>query len=211
MISAILYNKTFLVLSNFGVLVFLLMLMLDHYRGGYNMQSWSTLFHFFCVMWLIFRGLFWLCTMVSDTEWSAMQFHSLYWLPNAFEFAAFSLLPMFFAQLVYANEWKKYWKIIKPIYIVFMCSIFALQILWAIMAGLNTRCLQGGVSGMHPVATNHNIYHAESSVSSTGDTAQIVSSAYHSTSEYVNLRGTGKSMSFSPKSFLISKSPLYKV
>lgn len=204
MITAILYNKTFLVLSNFGVLVFLLMLMLDHYRGGYNMQSWSTLFHFFCVMWLIFRGLFWLCTMVSDTEWSAMQFHSLYWLPNAFEFAAFSLLPMFFAQLVYANEWKKYWKIIKPIYIVFMCSIFALQILWAIMAGLNTRCLQGGVSGMHPVATNHNIYQAESSVSSTGYTTRIVSSAYHSTSEYVNLRGTRKSMSFSPKSFLES-------
>ena len=48
MSETILYNKTILVLSNFGVLVFLLMLMLDHYRGGYNMQSWSTLFHFFC-------------------------------------------------------------------------------------------------------------------------------------------------------------------
>lgn len=191
MSETILYNKTILVLSNFGVLVFLLMLMLDHYRGGYNMQSWSTLFHFFCVMWLVFRGLFWLCTMVSDAEWSAMQFHSLYWLPNAFEFAAFSLLPMFFAQLIYANEWKKYWKVIKPIYIVFICTIFALQILWAIMAGLNTKCLQGGMSGMHPVATNHNLYRAES----LSDGVQIVDSAYHPTSKHVNIRGAQGSAS----------------
>ena len=105
-------------------LVFLLMLMLDHYSANYNMQSWSTLFHCFCVVWLIFRGLFWLCTIVSDEAWSAMQFHTLYWLPNAFEFAAFSLLPMFFAQLLYTQIWKKYSKVINPIYIFFICTIF---------------------------------------------------------------------------------------
>jgi hypothetical protein len=156
----ILINKVILLTSNFVLLTYLVMLMMNHYRANYNMRSWSTLFHILCVAWLSIRGLFWLWTVVSVTEWSAIAFHSLYWMPNAFEFAAFSLLPMFFAQLIYAAEWKKYWKVVKPIYIIFICTICVLQILWAIMAGLNTKCVGTDITGMHPVATNHDVIQA---------------------------------------------------
>ncbi len=160
--TEILFHKLTIVATNFGILSFLVVLMMDHYRANYNMQSWSTLFHILCVVWLSIRGLFWLCTLVSDIEWTTWAFHTLYWMPDAFEFGAFSLLPMFFAQIIYANEWKSYWSIIKPIYITSMCTICSLQIAWAVMAAFNTECFKGGISGMHPVATNHDVLIDES-------------------------------------------------
>ena len=107
---------------------------------------------------------------MSDIEWTTWAFHTLYWMPDAFEFGAFSLLPMFFAQIIYANEWKSYWSVIKPIYITFMCTICSLQIVWAVMAALNTECFQGGISGMHPVATNHDVLIDESTPTYTPKT-----------------------------------------
>ena len=94
--TEILLHKLTIVATNLSILSFLIVLMVDHYRANYNMQSWSTLFHVLCVVWLSIRGLFWLCALVSDMQWTTWAFHTLYWMPDAFEFGAFSLLPMFF-------------------------------------------------------------------------------------------------------------------
>lgn len=118
------------------------------------MKSWSTIFHGLCIIWLVIRGAFWLCTVFSNESWSTMTFHLLYWLPNSFEFGAFASLPIFYAQLVSDSEkWKRYWQYIKPLYVTLICTICLLQLIWAFFSGLNANCT-GLERGVKAVATN---------------------------------------------------------
>ena len=143
--------------TNLSILSFLIVLMMDHYRANYNMQMEHVVSYLVCGM-VEHSGSVLVVYPRVRCEWTSWAFHTLYWMPDAFEIGAFSLLPMFFAQIIYANEWKSYWSFIKPIYITFMCTICSLQLVWAIMAAFNTDCFKGGISGMHPVAINHDVF-----------------------------------------------------
>ncbi len=152
---------------------------MGHYRANFNMQSWSTVFHLLCVTWLSIRGVFWLYTLVSTQEWNNMTFHILYWLPNAFEFAAFAIIPMFFAQILYAETWRRYWSYIKPTYVLMIFTICILQIGWGIIAGLSTHC-KGTLAGMDPVAINS----APQGVASASGDIEGHQQYHHTSSEY---------------------------
>ena len=93
--------KMILVLTNFSLLSFLIMLMVDHYNSHYNVESWSSAFHVLTLLWLSIRGAFWLCTAISTTPWNSMSFYALYWMANPIEFGSFMLLPLFFSQVLY--------------------------------------------------------------------------------------------------------------
>jgi hypothetical protein len=43
---------------------------------------------------------------------------------------------LFFTQILYPEEWKKYWISIRPAYYFFIISLVAFQILWAFLAAL---------------------------------------------------------------------------
>jgi len=130
--------KLLLVLTNFTILSFLGVLMADHFNASHNLSSWSTSFHLLTFAWLSIRGSFWLITMTSTQQWSAFSFYFLYWMPNPLEFASFMLLPLFFAQILYPVEWKKYWGYVQPVYIAVIAALIIFQALWAFLAALDS-------------------------------------------------------------------------
>lgn len=54
------------------------------------------------------------------------------------------LLPLFFTQILYPEEWKKYWVIVRPIYYIFLISLVVFQMVWALLAALDDDADVGG-------------------------------------------------------------------
>ena len=132
--------KLLLAFTNFSVLSYLIVLMLDHYNSHYDMKSWASIFHFFCSAWLLIRGAFWLSAITSVIRWTALNFYLLYWMPTPFEFGGFLLLPLYFAQILYTQEWNTYWKYIQPIYFLVVGGLILFQVVWACKTALYKVC-----------------------------------------------------------------------
>jgi len=144
--------KTLLVCTNFAILSFLTVIMIDHIKANHNLLSWSSGFHVLCIFWLIMRGIFWFLTISSQVYWSNGTFYSLYWIPHPLQFAAFALLPLFFAQVVYPELWHNYW--VGPVYFFGLCSIVAFQISWAILASFEEQHISDTCDDSPPVMSN---------------------------------------------------------
>jgi hypothetical protein len=128
--------KCFLVLVNFYLLTNLLILIINHYNFQYNMKSWGSIFHFLSLIWLLIRGSFWISTLSTTMRWTTWNFYLLYWMPTPFEFGAFLILPLYFAQILYPEQWNKYWKYIRPIYFGLIAGIAGIQLLWCALASI---------------------------------------------------------------------------
>jgi len=98
--------KSLLTISDLALLYFLLSLMLNQYLNNYSVQSWASIFHILCSFWLTLRGLFWVLTILIEDPSYEVYLKILYWIPCPFEYAAFLLLPLFFAQVLYPREWR---------------------------------------------------------------------------------------------------------
>ena len=126
--------KTALVCTNLAILSFLTILIVEHVKANHNILSWSSAFHILCMCWLTMRGIFWFFTISSDGSWSNVTFYTLYWMPHPFQFGAFMLLPLFFAQVVYPTVWQNYWAYVRPVYVLSLFGIVAFQTVWAVLA-----------------------------------------------------------------------------
>lgn len=134
----ILWYKLGLVITNFAVLSYLLFLMIHHYTAAYDTQSWAFIFHILSFSWLLIRGSFWASTLTTVLRWNALNFYLLYWMPTPLEFASFMVLPLYFTQILYTEEWKKYWKFVRPIYFSIIIAIIVFQMLWSWLAAAPT-------------------------------------------------------------------------
>lgn len=123
--------KVLLLGTNFSILSYLLWLIIQHYRSSYDKKSWASLFHLFSFSWLLVRGIFWISTLASLMKWSSATFFMLYWMPTPLEFGAFMLLPLFFAQILYPDEWKAYWGYARPIYFTVIFGTVLFSIVWS--------------------------------------------------------------------------------
>lgn len=130
--------KLLLVLTNFSLLAYLLVQMIRHYNSNYDTASWSFIFQMLSFCWLVIRGAFWLATMAPILRWTVLNFYFLYWMPVPFEFAAFMLLPLYFAQVLYPKEWKQHWHNIRPFYFSVIVGLLVFQALWAWLAATPT-------------------------------------------------------------------------
>jgi hypothetical protein len=128
--------KTLLVLANFSLLSFLVVLMVDHYFSNYDLLSWSFSFHLLTFIWLAIRGTFWLFTVVPCGEWSPWAFYGLYWMANPVEFGSFMLLPLFFTQVLYPAAWQRYWGLIRYIYMGVIVGLVVFQASWVFLTAL---------------------------------------------------------------------------
>lgn len=126
--------KLLLVLTNFFLTSFLLILTCDHLYSHDDIQSWGFIFHVLSLSWLSIRGIFWLATIVPIVKWTTLSFYLLYWMPAPLEFAAFMLLPLYFTQILYPDEWKKHWNNVRPFYFSFIVGIILFQVLWTWLA-----------------------------------------------------------------------------
>lgn len=145
------FFKICLVCTNFSILSFLLILVLEHAKANYNLLSWSTAFHAMSICWLTMRGCFWLFTISSVGAWSNVAFYSLYWMPHPFQFGAFMLLPLFFAQVAYPQEWRTYWAFGRPVYILLVFGSCIFQAIWAILAAVESKMESECENAHHPL------------------------------------------------------------
>jgi len=129
--------KLILVISNFSTLSFLVLLMVDHYKEQHNLASWGAMFNILSFFWLSLRGLFWLFTITSTTEWAAWKFYLLYWMPTPLEFGALMILPFYFAQVIDSEGWKRHWgRWIQLVYSWVLVSLIIFQALWAVVEAI---------------------------------------------------------------------------
>ena len=142
--------KIVLVITNYAVLIFLLLIMIDHYKSYNNLYSWSSSFHLLCLLWLSIRGPFWLGTVIAMKPWGTFAFYFLYWLPNPIQFGSFMLLPLFFTQVLYPDLWKRYWNSVRPLYYFLIVSMVAFQLLWALLAAIEednlSNCVENNIN-----------------------------------------------------------------
>ena len=136
MIANIPVFKVALLLTNGAMISFLVSLIREHYKSNYNINSFANIFHMLSFIWLSIRGLFWLLTIVSTKNWDTILFYILYWMPSPIQFASFMLLPLFCAQIVYPQEWKKYWTHVRMMYVCVTVGMVAFQIVWTILISL---------------------------------------------------------------------------
>jgi hypothetical protein len=125
--------KLSLVVTNFAILSFLLVLIIDHFNSSYDVRSFSSVFHVLCFLWLSVRGVFWLSTMTSSVAWTSADYFFLYWMPTPLEFGSFLLLPLYFAQVLYPTEWKSYWRLLRPLYILVIVGLVSFQAIYLLM------------------------------------------------------------------------------
>lgn len=126
--------KILLIATNVALLSFVVLLLVDHCLASHKLTSWASIFHILTCCWLAIRGSFWISTLTSSQTWDAFSFYILYWIPNPIEFGSFMLLPLFFAQIIYPNEWQRYWACICPVYTTLIVSFVSFQALWALLA-----------------------------------------------------------------------------
>ena len=136
MIANIPVFKLLLLLTNGIMITFLVSLIGEHYQSSYNINSFANIFHVLSFVWLSIRGLFWFLTIVSTKNWGTMLFYILYWCPSPIQFASFMLLPLFCAQILYPQEWKKYWTHVRLMYVCVTVGMVAFQIVWTVLISL---------------------------------------------------------------------------
>lgn len=143
--------KFVLTATNFGVLFLLVMILIKHSSYKFDIRSWSTGFNLLCVVWLSFRGAFWILTMCSINYWIGSTFYILFWVPMPISFGAFMLIPLFFAHLLYRTEWKYYWDKIWWIYTATTIGLAIFMISWSILSAMSIQrdleCINGTAAG----------------------------------------------------------------
>ncbi|CAM9279596.1 unnamed protein product, partial [Laminaria digitata] len=116
-------------------------LLVSNYRSRqHGTRSWATAFHILVLLWLILRGIFWIMTITTEEHWHGDTFYLLYWLPNPLQFGSFSLLPLFYSQVLSSKrEWKARSRIITPVYITLVSGMLLYMVGWTIRTALQER------------------------------------------------------------------------
>jgi hypothetical protein len=125
--------KIILIAVNCAVLVSLCLLIAHHVKCSYNLKSFSFLFYILSFVWLIIRGFFWVATLTTSVDWTSAQYYFLYWMPVPVEFGSFMLLPLYFAQILYPEEWEVYYKTGRRAYIAIVLGLVVGQVIYIMM------------------------------------------------------------------------------
>lgn len=122
--------KTIITVSDFGLLSYLLSLMMEQFQNNYSLKSWSTIFHVQCVIWLTLRGCFWFGTIITTNVSSELYLKILYWLPCPFEYGAFLTIPLFFAQVIYPSESRAVVPYVFPFFAGLIVALIIVMVMW---------------------------------------------------------------------------------
>ena len=102
---------------------------LHHHRN--KLLSWSTCFYLLCLMWTIVRITYWLILETQDSL-TYLELYLLYWLPTPIQFSNFSLLVLFYIQVITGQHWRLKWRMIcLPLYFMMTMSMATFTIVWA--------------------------------------------------------------------------------
>jgi hypothetical protein len=111
--------------------LFLLTRLLAAARNKNKLLAWSTGFHVLCLLWTIVRAAYWII-MSTQESMRYLTLYLLYWSPTPIQFANFSLLILFYIQVLTGPEWRSKWRnVCLPLYLLLTMTMATFTVVWA--------------------------------------------------------------------------------
>lgn len=111
--------------------LFLLTRLLVALRNKNKLLAWSTGFYALCLLWTGVRSAYWLM-MLSQESMRYLTLYLLYWSPTPIQFANFSLLILFYIQVLTGPDWRSRWRnVCLPLYLLLTMSMATFTVVWA--------------------------------------------------------------------------------
>ena len=127
-------KKLVLLALNGFLLLVIVFEMIISFRSRNKCLSWFNAFHFLCLAWTILRLTFWVFCLIP-WRWTHMEFYCLYWLPSPIQFANFSLLALFYSQVLLGGRRSRtWWYAAATLYVLATLAMFCFTILWAVIS-----------------------------------------------------------------------------
>ncbi|DAZ94462.1 TPA: hypothetical protein N0F65_003498 [Lagenidium giganteum] len=121
----------FLTVMCLVLLVFLLAQLLLSLRNKNKLLSWSTCFYILCLLWTVVRSTYWIMIQTRESM-TYLELYLLYWFPTPIQFANFSLLVLFYIQVITGKKWRTRWRnICLPLYFIMTMSMATFTAVWA--------------------------------------------------------------------------------
>ncbi|RLN60444.1 hypothetical protein BBJ28_00023192 [Nothophytophthora sp. Chile5] len=112
--------------------LFLLTRLLVALRNKNKLLAWSTCFYALCLLWTVVRSAYWII-MLSQESMPYLTLYLLYWSPTPIQFANFSLLILFYIQVLTGPEWRSRWRnVCLPLYLLLTMCMATFTAVWAL-------------------------------------------------------------------------------
>ncbi|KAE8977204.1 hypothetical protein PF011_g23746 [Phytophthora fragariae] len=111
--------------------LFLLTRLLVALRNKNKLLAWSTGFHVLCLLWTAVRAAYWII-MSTQQSLRYLTLYLLYWSPTPIQFANFSLLILFYIQVLTGPDWRSKWRnVCLPLYLLMTMTMTTFTVVWA--------------------------------------------------------------------------------
>lgn len=111
--------------------LFLLTRLLVALRNKNKLLAWSTGFYVLCLLWTGVRAAYWII-MSTQSSMRYLTLYLLYWSPTPIQFANFSLLILFYIQVLTGPEWRSKWRnVCLPLYLLLTMTMATFTVVWA--------------------------------------------------------------------------------
>ncbi|KAG1685150.1 hypothetical protein DVH05_011345 [Phytophthora capsici] len=111
--------------------LFLLTRLLVALRNKNKILAWSTGFYVLCLLWTGVRAAYWII-MSTQSSMRYLTLYLLYWSPTPIQFANFSLLILFYIQVLTGPEWRSKWRnVCLPLYLLLTMTMATFTVVWA--------------------------------------------------------------------------------
>ncbi|KAG7389520.1 hypothetical protein PHYPSEUDO_010165 [Phytophthora pseudosyringae] len=111
--------------------LFLLTRLLVALRNKNKLLAWSTGFYVLCLLWTGVRAAYWII-MSTQSSMRYLTLYLLYWSPTPIQFANFSLLILFYIQVLTGPEWRSKWRnVCLPLYLMLTMTMATFTVVWA--------------------------------------------------------------------------------
>ncbi|TMW63083.1 hypothetical protein Poli38472_005701 [Pythium oligandrum] len=115
-----------------ALLVFTLLQLLRAVQNKNKLLAWSTCFYVLCLLWTVVRSTYWIMIQTRETM-TYLELYLLYWFPTPIQFANFSLLILFYIQVITGKQWRTRWRnICLPLYFLLTLSMATFTAIWAL-------------------------------------------------------------------------------
>ncbi|TDH66905.1 hypothetical protein CCR75_007489 [Bremia lactucae] len=96
-----------------------------------KLLAWSTGFYLLCLLWTVVRAAYWII-MTTQSSLRYLTLYLLYWSPTPIQFANFSLLILFYIQVLTGPAWRSKWRnVCLPFYLLLTMTMTTFTVVWA--------------------------------------------------------------------------------
>lgn len=114
-----------------ALLLFILTRLAASVRRRDKLLSWSSSFHVLCLLWTVVRAAYWIL-LQTRAQLPYLVLYLLYWVPTPIQFANFSLLVLFYIQVLTGERWRRRWRAVcLPLYLFMTISMATFTAVWA--------------------------------------------------------------------------------